>query len=545
MLQPSDFPTESLDRIADIIIQSLPDADLSALIASNQDYSIYRNDPVGFCEDVFGEIYTDDIKKVMESVWKNRITIAMSANSTGKTHAAARIAVAFRKIFPDSKVHTAAAPPEDNLRKILWGEIGKIVSRHPELFVRDDIKSLEISTTSTEFIAGYTIPAVGTHAERVAKFSGKHAPHQLFIFDEGDAVPDACYEGAESCMSGSFERLLIMFNPRQEMGTAYRYIRDGIAHVVELSAFSHPNVITGDDIIPGAVTRERTVDRINRYSRPLTAAEETTTQDSSAIFQVPDFLVGTTAKDPKGRDYPPLPAGRRKIKNPALSYMTLARYPAEGVNQLISTEWIYAARARWDSYIAQFGEIPPEGVKAVMGVDCADQGVDYNVCYFRYGGYVAMPEQWNGVDMIATGDRASEEYRKRKTEIAFVDGTGVGAGVAPHMRRLACNAHKVMVASSPTKSTEMGEFKLMRDQLLWSVREWLRADTGAMLPPVETLLEELMIPTYEIKKGKIIIMDKATMKEHIKRSPDDLDALALTFAGVNYQYQSEMSGAFK
>ena len=113
---------------------------------------------------------------------------------------------------------------------------------------------------------------------------------------------------------------------------------------------------------------------------------------------------------------------------------------------------------------------------------------------------------------------------------ASVDATGLGAGVAPHMLRTGCTALPVKVASSPTQRTEMGEFALLRDQLWWSCREWLRADPGAMLPPDETLVEELATPTYEIKNGRVRVMDKTTMRELLKRSPDRADALCLTFA---------------
>jgi hypothetical protein len=110
-----------------------------------------------------------------------------------------------------------------------------------------------------------------------------------------------------------------------------------------------------------------------------------------------------------------------------------------------------------------------------------------------------------------------------------VDATGVGAGVAPQMKRAGCPAHPVKVASSPTEKTELGEFNILRDQLWWACREWLRKDTGAMLPPDEHVLEELQTPTYEVRNGKIRVMPKDTMRELLKRSPDRADALCLTF----------------
>jgi len=44
-----------------------------------------------------------------------------------KTHAAARIAAWFYKVFPDSQVYASAVPPESNLKKLLFGEIGSTV----------------------------------------------------------------------------------------------------------------------------------------------------------------------------------------------------------------------------------------------------------------------------------------------------------------------------------------------------------------------------------------------------------------------------------
>lgn len=481
---------------------------------------------MGFGEEVLGETFTDEVKALMESVRDNPITIAKSANATGKTHGAGRVAVWFYKAFPGSQVYTAAAPPESNLKKLLWGEIGTITEKHPELFEGDRLTNLHIARSSQSFLVGVTIPLSGTEAQREAKFSGKHAPYLLFILDEGDAIPDEVYRGIESCMSGGHARLLVMFNPRAEVGEAYRMQRDGRAHVVALSAFNHPNVKTGRDIIPGAVTQETTVRRINEWCRPL-APEESI---DGECFELPKFLVGCTAKSQSGQEYPPLKAGHYKIMDSAFSYMVLGQYPAQGSTQLISKEWIARARSRWDAYVAQYGEVPPHGTSAIMGQDIAEFGSDSNVSCFRYGGFVSRLVVWGGVDLYATGERAIEEYNSLKVSRCNVDATGTGAGIAPHMRRGGCLATDVKVASRPTRKTELGEFYILRDQLWWECREWLRIDPGAMLPPDELLIEELQTPTYEVVNGKIRVMKKEVMKELLKRSPDRADALCLTFA---------------
>lgn len=488
-------------------------------------YSDYQADPVGFGEKVLGETYTDDVKALMESVRENVVTVAVSANATGKTHGSARVGAWWYKCFQDSQVYTAAAPPESNLKKLLWGEIGSLVEKNIDLFASDTVTKLHIQRSAQSFLTGVTIPMSGTEAQREAKFSGKHNPHLLFILDEGDAIPDEVYKGIESCMSGGHARLLIMFNPRAELGEAYRMIRDGRANVVHLSAFSHPNVVTGQDQIPGAVTRETTVRRINEWCRPLVEGE----QIDGECFELPSFLEGATAESQSGQEYAPLKPGFYKIMEPAFSYMVLGQYPVKGSDQLISKDWIAKARSRWDTYVAEYGERPPKHTSGIMGLDVGELGTDSNVACFRYGGYVDQLVAWGGIDTVATAERAVVEREGRNIHTVSVDATGVGAGVAPHMQRAGCLANPVKVASKPTEKTELGEFQILRDQLWWAVREWLRTDPGAMLPPDEMLIEELQTPTYEVEGGKVRVMKKKTMREILKRSPDRADALCMTF----------------
>ncbi len=199
--------------------------------------------------------------------------------------------------------------------------------------------------------------------------------------DEADAVPDEVFKGIESCMSGGNARLLCMFNPRQEQGEVYRMIRDGRANVARLNAFDHPNVVTGKDEIPGAVTRATTVRRINEWARPLNADE----QKDSECFKLPAFLEGATARSQSGQQYQPLKPGYYKVMNPAFSYMVLGQYPAQGSTKLISREWVSAARSRWDSYVIEHGEKPPAFSSPIAGLDVAEYGTDAFIEFYSNG----------------------------------------------------------------------------------------------------------------------------------------------------------------
>ena len=522
MSNPIELPPP--EQFAAILAGQLASGVLESLQKENQ-YQQYQDNPVGFGTDILNEIYTDEVKVLMESVRDYPVTIAISSNAVGKTYSAASIACWWFTCFPDSQVYTAAAPPESNLKKLLWGEIGSRIEQHAGLFGSFTKTTLHVQRSAQSFLTGVTIPSSGTEAQREAKFSGKHAPYLLFILDEGDAIPDDVYRGIESCMTGGMARLLVMFNPRSEIGEAYRMQRDNRANVVHLSAFNHPNVITGTDQIPGAVTRETTVRRVNEWCRPLATGENPDTE----CFELPKFLTGATAKKQNGMLYPPLKSGWYKIMEPAFSYMVLGQYPAQSTKQLISKDWVSKARTRWDLYVSEHGETPPDYTVGVMGQDVAEYGSDSNVLCKRYGGFVNKLITWQGIDVISSGDRGAIEFKLSNISRVNVDATGLGSGVAPHMQREGCNATPVKVASRATERTELGEFYILRDQLWWAVREWLRADPSSMLPPDEELVEELSIPTYEIQNGKIRVMNKDTMKELLKRSPDRADSLALTF----------------
>jgi hypothetical protein len=453
-------------------------------------YTQYQNDPVAFAQKVLGETLPDELKEMMVSVRDNPVTIAKSCNAFGKTFAAGRVAIWWYKCFQGAQVYTAAAPPESNLKRLLWGEILGVVNKHPDIFESDTVTTLNIGRSPQEFIAGVTIPMSGTEAIREAKFAGKHAPYLLFIIDEGDAVPDEVYRGIESCMSGGHARLLIIFNPRAEAGAPYRMIRDGKANVIKLSAFSHPNVVTGEDKIPGAVNRQTTVRRINEWSRPLAPNE----QPDEECFKLPSFLKGAVAKSQSGQEYPLLKPGYYKIEDPAFAYMVLGEYPAQAANQLISREWINNARTRWNGYVSQNGEVPPALTKAISGLDVAEFGSDKNCLIFRYGGFVTRSLTWGGMDPNDTAAKAANICLEKKASKVFVDSIGVGAAVPGAISGKGVPAVGIKTSKRATQRVEVGEFFRLRCELWWKCREWLRTDPGSMLPPDEQLIEELSVP---------------------------------------------------
>ena len=119
-----------------------------ALGFSEEDYTKYQQDPVGFAKDVLDIEVTEDVATMLESVRDNRITIGRSATGTGKSHGASVAATWFYKSFPDSRVYTVANPYEN--QKILWGELSHLTGTHPDLFAEDKIVTFNVERSARD-----------------------------------------------------------------------------------------------------------------------------------------------------------------------------------------------------------------------------------------------------------------------------------------------------------------------------------------------------------------------------------------------------------
>jgi len=564
-----NFEELDIEAIADDIMGSYSDDEIRKFL-EERDYSFYQNDPVGFIQKELDVKYLPDaLVKVAESVRDNEVTVAQSCTAYGKTWLASALAVWIYRCYPNSQILTVAAPPERNLEK-LWQEIKGWARRKPKLFAKDRKLSFKICEDLEKFgddegddkekhmIYGIVIPSAGDSEEKISKFSGYHAPYQFFILDEGDAVPDEIYIGMDGCQSGEWARMLIMYNPKRRLGRAYELIQNGRANVISLNAFNHPNVVTGENLIDGAVTRKKTVQRIIEWTAPLIDGEEI----DRNCFEVPKFLEGTIVKSGSGQEYPPLQGGIRRITNYAFSYVVLGVYPPFSANQLINEEWINQAIVRWKLYKAQYGDKATEGILPLLGMDVADEGADYCCICKKYGSFVAGFERWGGIDTDLSSSKTAIIYANVNAYQINIESDGIGAAIPPKLGRysyfrcpecqspyhdqniIKCpkckdvdlvkghiNVKKVYVSAPSEKKCEIGRFWHIRDELWWAVREWLRTDPSAMLPDNNDLKRELLVPEFyeDPSNGRIRVTDKKGMRKELGRSPDWADSLIQCF----------------
>ena len=505
-------------------------------------YARYRDDYEAFFYDELGvSLLTDSQRGILKVVRDNERTVVTSATGTGKTFLLGGLAVLLFVCWDRSGVYVSAAPPEPNLRNLAWGEIMRFVSQNPAMFSGMVIKDLIIS--KSEYVAaakhstregrsriqGLTIPSQGREDKMEASFSGKHNEDSVaHLHDEGDGIPDPCYRGADGCLSGSGNQKQVIFlNPKVRDGEPWRMIETGIARHVVLSAFDHPNVQTGKMIIPGAVTREKTLERINLWTSPLNPYEE----PDEFCFVVPDFLIGQTCADPRGGVFDPLPAGYRRIDDLQFYTKVLGTYPPVSSGALVNLVKLSEAVMRWKMYRKVHGIDAPADIAPAMTFDVADNPtLDRAVTMFKYGDYVDLPVRLLGTDAHDYAGKAADLYHARKVSICYVDSTGLGTTV-PHImiRNHNCPVVIGVRFSKGAPWSDLGTFGTMRDYCIYMMARWINSSSTAMIPDDERLIAALKIVEGKTT-DKFRVTDKRAMRKSLGFSPDEMDALSLYFA---------------
>lgn len=195
--------------------------------------------------------------------------------------------------------------------------------------------------------------------------------------------------------------------------------------------------------------------------------------------------------------------------------------------QVIPTEWIKAAQARWTPN-------PPEGVgMSVLSHDVALGGGDANTRARRHGHWYdeVLSERLTGnVDPI---DLAATDIALMRDGCGIVIdmGGGYGSGVYSHLKNnvkgIVLFGHNGAAASG--KRTRDGKLKFAnkRSEVHWRFREALEPNLGepVALPPDPELLADLAAPTWKLTPRGIVVEEKTAIKARLGRSPDKGDAV--------------------
>lgn len=323
------------------------------------------------------------------------------------------------------------------------------------------------------------VSAQSSKEENSEAFAGQHAADStsFYIFDEGSAIPDKIFEVAEGGLTDGEPMIFIGGNCTRSTGKLHRVCFGG-----ERERWDH-----------------RTVD-----SRGSKMANKNLIEEWAQDYgEESDFF-------------------RVRV---------LGLPPAASESQFIDAERVSEAQQR--SPIV----LPDEPL--VAGVDFAWGGADENVVRFRrgqdartipairiMGEFTRDPTVMiQKLEDVLTRDWKVGEGKTQKVAMLFLDSAGIAGPVAARLREMGhTNLREVNFgAHSPDY-----RYVFYRDFMWGKLREWLA--TGAI--DKDAGLEADLTGPGIVPDGKqrVKLEPKEAMKKRGLDSPDDADALALTFA---------------
>jgi len=209
------------------------------------------------------------------------------------------------------------------------------------------------------------------------------------------------------------------------------------------------------------------------------------------------------------------------------------QFPSQSAMQFISGDDADAARTR-HLRPEQFSFAPK-----IIGVDPAWTGDDPLVIYMRQGLYsqrlATLPKNDNDIEVANLIARLEDEHQ---ADAVFVDG-GYGTGIVSAGRTMGRSWRIIWFGG---KAIDPG-FQNKRAEMWGGIKGWLK-EGGAIDPANELLYQDLIGPeTVPRLDGKILLESKADMKDRGLPSPNEGDALALTFAEPVAKKQPGQHGA--
>jgi hypothetical protein len=458
----------------------------------------WRDDPVGFFRDVVGVEPWSKQAEIIEAVRDHKFVSVRAGQKVSKSHACAGLALWFYASFPDARV-VMTSVTDRQVNRVLWRELRKMYARTGRCATcrKDEPRGPRPCPHSSELdgeiydlarsglkgpppdfreIVGFT----AKESEAVAGFSGANL---LYIADEASGIADEVIEAMlGNCAGGG--RVLLTGNPTRIEGYFYDTHHSKREHwkTLHVSSEDSPNVIQGREVIPGLAGREWVERMRGEWG------------EDSALYRI-----------------------RVKGEFAALDEQ----------RKVIQVSLVTDAEERWfdEDSLDTSGRLH-------VGVDCARYGDDDAAIAPRRGDRVLevvthqkLSEKKLAFEVLQVV-RAHRKAGERKA-LVKVDACGtIGRTVAFELRAYEDEIEIVPVDVS-RRSTLPNEYPLLRDQLWFAARGWLKE--GGALPTDPKLAAELVAPRFSFdERGRRKVEPKDITRQTLKRSPDRADAVTLS-----------------
>jgi phage terminase large subunit len=203
--------------------------------------------------------------------------------------------------------------------------------------------------------------------------------------------------------------------------------------------------------------------------------------------------------------------------------------PHVDVNALIDWEWALTAVDRPITVL--------DNMNLIKAVDCGAGG-DKSIIASRRGNKVYPFKRSNTSDSIELANWIGNDIDSENPDCVRVDTIGIGWAVEGMLREK--KGSIIEAADVRRQSDEPERFSNKRSEMYFRLRE--KFEKGIIsIPNDSELLNQIAATKYEISNsGQIKIIEKKKIKRETGHSPDELDALAMT-----YFYDDTMTSTFK
>lgn len=438
------------------------------------------------------------MQEIFEAVEQgHRKILIRSCNGAGKTTALASLCLWKLSQFENSIVLTTG-PSWTQVTRSLWGEIRRL-AKDSELFPSKDIAQTQIKLDDKHFAIGIS-PTAPENAQ------GYHAKHMLIAVDEATGVDREIVDALMGNATSGDAQIIMIYNPINPSSFPFDAEMKGNWKLITISAFDHPNVIEGRELVPGAITREWIEDRLEEWSYEI---EAPVAPDDTALY------------------VPWLDKWFKKTFN--IAARICGEWPPDGGEGFIDLALIRRSRT-----------LPAcPGVRS-LGVDVARSGEDRTVFAFFDGNQQLPFQTFYGKDLMRTANRIQELYKEGWTTIT-IDDTGVGGGVTDRLRELGIEVNAVNFAASARGFVHRKQCVNTRAEMYFVLEEELRKEQ-VILTNDNELDQELMSVRLHFDESTAAyqLEPKDRLTRRIGRSPDKADATVLARYGLRLErYRSK------
>lgn len=461
----------------------------------------------------------DPFYKAAMALAKGRNVGIESATSTGKTFNVARLIYWFLDCFENSLVVTTA-PKLDQLKTIMWTEIGNAYTKFKRIRPNSDFMSLNIvvdkrlrkvaKLTTDEQAMGMGWQAIGIVSgvaageDSATKMQGFHREHMLFVLDEMAGIHPAVLTAIVNTCTAANNVIIGVGNPDSQIDTLHAFCQMAKTEHIIISAYDHPNIVCKRTIVPGAVSIDSVEDRKKEYG-----------EDSNFY--------------------------KSRVRGIA---------PEQGANALIRTEFLDQCFIPGDKYIGieiDMGSANAAGIDVANSDDgdmaCVALGKRNELTYIHEfqcpnANHLAYNLMWDDYKLVKKEFNVFKlpklsDFKIQPDNIG-VDGVGVGAGTVNAFHDEGIKVISLVGGQVDTaiKAGVDGEvlykFNSLRSQMFFEAREDLRAGLVRINIPKRTfgkLKKELIMHDYKVQGGKIVVESKEDIKKKLGgKSPNLADA---------------------